>query len=195
MNTAIFFNSIFSYSVRPLGNRSTPSQTPAQAYAARWDLAPNPYPRPMPIIPRGATVEPTPSPFSWMTGAVHSPTNLVSKASSVKDRRSSSRVGPLILANRSITFDESHLVNTSQDTTPKPSNTSINHPTHQHQISNYPTFPAATAPSNTLPPLQSQNPSPATFSSLDKILHLVTPESQAISSKASPRPSAPSPIS
>ena len=31
--------------------------TPAQAYAARWDLSPNPTPRPIPIIPRQATAE------------------------------------------------------------------------------------------------------------------------------------------
>jgi hypothetical protein len=31
--------------------------TAAQAYAARWDLSPNPTPRPIPIIPRQATAE------------------------------------------------------------------------------------------------------------------------------------------
>jgi hypothetical protein len=43
------------------GNNSSgggvPTMTAAQAYAARWDLSPNPTPRPIPIIPRQATAE------------------------------------------------------------------------------------------------------------------------------------------
>ena len=68
----------------------------------------------MPIIPRGATIEPSPQHFSMIPGAVPSHNNLVQKSSSIKERRSSSKVVPLLLANRSVTFDESHLVNLSQ---------------------------------------------------------------------------------
>ena len=107
-------NSVFHFFVRPLGLRTAPSLTPAQAYAARWDLSPYPLPRPMPIIPRGATIEPSPQHFSMISGAVPFHTNLVQKSSSIKERRSSSKVVPLLLANRSVTFDESHLVNLSQ---------------------------------------------------------------------------------
>ena len=42
---------------RNSGGGGLDSKTAAEAFAARWDLSPNPTPRPIPIIPRQATAE------------------------------------------------------------------------------------------------------------------------------------------
>jgi len=93
-----------------LGNRSTTTPlTPAQAYAARWDLSPSPLPRTMPIIPRGATAEPSSLYHPTIPGTVPSPTNPLHKSFSMKEQKKSSKIDPILFSNRSITFDESHL--------------------------------------------------------------------------------------
>lgn len=178
---------IFQYHVRTLGLRSTPSLTPAQAYAARWDLSPNPSPRTMPIIPRGATAEPLPPP-----GTIHA-----KKSSSIKERRSSSKVCPLLLTNRSLTFDESHLVNpaeenhenqptTVQHPITKLSPTTNNHPTTHPHTTICPTLLSHKPPSHTLPPLYSHSPSPHTC--------MATTHHHTLTSSCPPAP-APSPSS
>ena len=80
--------------------RSTPTLTPAQAFAARWDLSPNPAPRITPFTPRGATAEPSPPNFRTLPGSN------VQKSSSVKEGRRSSKIVPLALTSRGMTFDE-----------------------------------------------------------------------------------------
>ena len=82
------------------GLRSTPTLTPAQAFAARWDLPPYPTPQTTPFTPRGATAEPSPPNHKTLPGSN------VQKSSSVKEGRRSSKIVPLALTSRGMTFDE-----------------------------------------------------------------------------------------
>ena len=75
------------------------SMTSAQAYAARWDLSPYPATRQMPIIPREPIIEPF-SPKINIERNLFTP-----KFSSLKDKRSYSKVTPLV-DHRSLTLDD-----------------------------------------------------------------------------------------
>ena len=111
------------------GLRPTPHLTAAQAYAARWDLSPNPTPRTqLPIIPREPIVEPPYSPRNNIEHSLFTP-----KFSSLKDRRSHSKVTPFV-DNRSWTFDDTRKakeeiekkVGSTMNASPRPVNQASN---------------------------------------------------------------------
>ena len=112
-----------------LGLRPTAHLTAAQAYAARWDLSPNPSPRTqLPIIPREAIIEPPYSPRNNIEHNLFTP-----KFSSLKDRRSQSKVTPFV-DYRSWTLDDTRKAKdgiekkegATMDASPKPTNQAVN---------------------------------------------------------------------
>ena len=107
------------------GSRPTAHLTAAQAYAARWDIPPDPSPRTqLPIIPREPIIEPPFSPRNNIEQNLFTP-----KFSSLKDRRSQSKVTPFV-DNRSWTLDDTRKikdeiekkVGTIMNASPKPAN-------------------------------------------------------------------------